>query len=321
MAVIVLVVYPLAAVWKSFSKKVPWSALAGVALLCLFQIRGYHRYANSLTHPIAITSTIEYRMAHWFEDHLDGRRVFAPGSVAVWMNSFVDTPQLAGCCDQNVPSFEERLAFFTVYSDMNAGSRASEISQLWLKAYGVGAIGMTGPRSTEFYKPYGHPNKFDGILPELWRDGDNVVYGLPGRSSSLAHVINAGQEVLRAPVNGLDVDPLRPFVTALDDPDLPLADARWVNSHQLQISTTMTPQQVVSVQISYAPGWQVRANRRLVQAHADALGLMVIEPTCSGPCTIDLIYDGGPEARWTPVAQWIGVLACIAWPLALRRNP
>ncbi|MGD1091585.1 MAG: hypothetical protein ABSB35_06270 [Bryobacteraceae bacterium] len=319
MAVILLAVYQLTVAWKRFSKTLQWIALAAVAAFCLFQIRGYHRYASSLTRSIEIESTIEFRMAHWFEDHLDGRRVFAPGSVAVWMNSFVDTPQLAGCCDQNVPSFEQRLAFFTVYSDMNAGSRAAEISQLWLKAYGVGAIGMTGPQSREFYKPYAHPHKFDGVLPELWRDGDDVVYGLPERSPSIAHVINASQEVIQAPVNGLAVDPLRPYVAALDDPGLPLADAHWINSHQLQISTVMTPQQVVSVQMSYAPGWEIRANQRLVRAHADALGLMVIKPGCAGPCSIDLIYDGGPEARWTRVAQWIGVLACIAWPLTQKR--
>jgi hypothetical protein len=320
MAVIALAVYPLAIVWKLCSKTFQYGAIAIVAALCVFQIRGYHRYANSLTRPIAITGTTEYRMAKWFEAHLNGQRVFAPGSVAVWMNSFVDTPQLVGCCDQNVPSFEERIAFFTIYSDMNAGSRAAEISQLWLKAYGVHAIGMTGPQSREFYKPYAHPHKFDGLLPELWRDGDDVVYGLPGRSPSLAHVIYSSQEVVRGPVNGLDVDPLRPYVAALDDPSLPLAEARWINTHELQISTVMTPEQLVSLQISYAPGWHAKANQRSAPIHADALGLTVIQPACSGACTIDLVYDGGPEARWTRVAQWIGLLVCIAWPFGAVSN-
>ena len=110
-------------------------------------------------------------------------------------------------------------------------------------------------------------------------------------------------------MNGLDVNPLRPYVAALEDPGLPLAEARWLNSHQLQISTVITPGQIISVQISYASGWHARANGRAAPAHADALGLTVIQPGCSGPCTIDLTYDGGAEARWTRVAQWIGMPA------------
>jgi hypothetical protein len=292
-----------------------------VAALCLVQVFTYHRYAASQTRPVDIRATVEYRMAKWFEDHIDGRRVFAPGSVAVWMNAFVDTPQLIGCCGQSVPSFEQSIAGFTIYSDLNAGNRDAEVSLLWLKAYGVSAIGVTGPRSTEFYKPYAHPHKFDGALPELWRDGDDVVYNVPGRSASLAHVILPEQEIRRVPVNGLDVDPLRLYVAALDDPALPVAEMQWVNSHHIRISAPITPPQEISVQMSYVPGWRASANGVRAAVHADAIGQVVIEPRCNGPCTIDLAYEGVPEARWLRIAQIIGALAAIVWTIFSPAKP
>ena len=59
----------------------------------------------------------------------------------------------------------------------------------------------------------------------LWREGDDVNYQVsPPRDDapqSFAQVIHADQLVRRAPVDGLDVEPLRPYVAALEDPSLP----------------------------------------------------------------------------------------------------
>jgi hypothetical protein len=244
-----------------------------------------------------------------------GRRVFAPGSVSVWMNTFVDTPQMVGCCDQSVPSIEQRIAFYTIYQGTNAGSRDAEISILWLKAYGAGAIGVSGPESTEFFKPFANPRKFDGVLPELWRSHGDVVYGVPRRSSSLAHVIEPEQEVRRAPIHGLDVEPLRPYVAALDDPRLPEAEMRWRNAHEIRISTHATPRELISVQTSYAPGWRASANGSPAPVRSDALGLLVIEPHCDGACVVDLAYSGVPEGGWLRLGQGIALLVCILWPI------
>jgi hypothetical protein len=320
MALIPAALFPVALVWDRLGRPVRWGALILFAALCLFQLRTYHRFASAEARPIDIRATIEYRMAKWFETHTGGDRVFAPGSVALWMNNFVDTPQLFGCCDQSIPAFGMRLALYLMYTSQNAGDQDAEDSRLWLRAYGVGAIGIGGPQSSEFYKAFANPRKFDGVLPELWRDGDNVVYELPRRDRSLAHIIWPRQEAQRTPVHGLDVDPLRPYVAALDDPALPLAEMRWLASNHIGISAQMEPGQVVSVQESYAPGWRATANGRVAGVRRDALGLLVVEPDCAGPCSIDLVYDGGGEARWLRALQIVGLLACVAWPVALRRR-
>ena len=112
------------------------------------QVLHYARYAQRLTQPIDITSTIEYQMAKWFDANLHDQRVFAPGNVSLWMNMFTDVPQVAGCCDQGIPNQEYRIAVYTIYTGQNAGARDAEISLLWLRAYGANAIGTTGPNST-----------------------------------------------------------------------------------------------------------------------------------------------------------------------------
>jgi hypothetical protein len=45
--------------------------------------------------------------------------------------------------------------------------------------------------------------------------------------------------------------------------------------------------------------------------------LMVVEPSCDGPCAVDLVYSGGREARWTKRAQVLGIILCLGWPLAV----
>jgi hypothetical protein len=320
MGLIPAVLFPVAIAWNRLSRSVRWTVLIVFAALCCFQVRTYHAFAFAEARPIDVRSTIEYRMAKWFEEHTGDERVFAPGSVALWMNNFVDTPQFLGCCDQSIPAYGMRLALFTIYTSFNAGDRDAEYSQLWLRAYGVGAIGIGGPQSGEYYKAFANPRKFDGILPELWRDGDNVVYRLPRRDRSLAHVIWPRQEVQRLPIHGLDVDPLRPYVAALDDPTLPPAEMRWMASNRIGISARMEPGQVISVQESYAPGWRATANGRTAGVRKDVLGLLVVEPDCAGPCTIDLVYDGGAEVRWLRILQIVGLLGCVAWALALRRG-
>ncbi|HUK14946.1 MAG TPA: hypothetical protein VLW65_00970 [Bryobacteraceae bacterium] len=317
---IAVVLLPVAWAWERLARWVRIALMACLAIFCMVQIVNYRKYVRLQTLPLQMENRIEYRMAKWFELHLPGRRVFAPGSVSIWMNAFADVPQMVGCCDQSVPSVEQRLAFYTIYTGQNAGAQDAEFSRVWLKAYGAAAIGVSGVKSQEFFKPFANPNKFDGVFPVLWRDGDDAIYAVPGRSTSLAHVIRPEQAVSRAPLNGLDVAPLLPYVAAIDDPSFPMPNLRWVNAHQVRIQAQVPTGQIVSVQFSYAPGWRALANGRPARLRADPLGLIIIEPQCGGDCSIDLSYDGGTEARWTRFAQLAGVALCFVWPLARRRT-
>jgi len=289
---------------------------AGLTVLCLTAMIYNRRHVDQFVQAIDIKSTSEYKEAVWFDQNMGGQRVFAPGSVSYWMNIFTDTPQLGGCCDQGIPHWQEKVALYVIYSGQNAGARDAEISTLWLQAYGVHAIGVSGPGSGEHYKPFVNPRKFDGVLRELWRDGGDVVYEVPHRSGWLAHVVTESQVVRRAPVHGLDVEPLRPFVAALNDPQLPFALMEWKGPARATIGApNLRAGDLISVQVSYHPGWHAMVNGSERRIESDAIGLMVIHPECVGACTIDLEYDGGLEMKIARAVRILSLLTCVALAL------
>jgi hypothetical protein len=299
---------------------------ARIAIACVllaaavFPAIKYRRYAQRLDRPIDIQRTIEYREAQQLAAHMQGQRVLMPGSVGFFLNAFNDVPQLAGGFEQGtinvmVPSFR-----YQIFSGQNAGAREGEVAVVALKAFGVDAVGVSGPRSQEQFKPFRNPNKFAGLLPEVWRDGDDVIYQVPRRSASLAHVLRPGDLPSREPLHGLDIDPIRRYVAALDDPALPLAEMRWHNRHAAVISAPLGRGQIVSVQISYHPGWSATVNGAPRRVFGDHLGQLAIEPACAGPCTVELSYDGGAEMRIARSVSWTALLAGLVWIVIARRR-
>jgi len=304
-----------------------WKRSASMLIACMFmamfviQFITYSDYGRVQTLPIDIKTTIEYQMSKWFDQNMAGERVFAPGSVSVWMNMFTEVPQMVGCCDQSVPSFEHRVAFYTIYAGDNITDPNARNSLLWLKAYGIHAIGVSGAHGREFFKPFTRPDKFAGILPEMWRSGADAVYQVPLRSTSLVHVIPEAAVVSRSPYNGVDVAPLEPFVAALENSQLPPARIVWPNAHRARILAQLALGQVISLQNSYAPGWHAAANGRTARVTEDGIGLTIIKTDCTGTCVIEMSYDGGREALYALVAQGLGLslmimIAC--WPILKR---
>ena len=97
-------------------------------------------------------------------------------------------------------------------------------------------------------------------------------------------MIHPDQLVRRTPVDGLDGEPLRTYVGALEEPSLPRARFQWRNPHQAAIATD----QVLSVEVSYAPGWHATANGRPARLGSSRLGLLLVEPRSTGLCQITL---------------------------------
>ncbi len=289
---------------------------------CFWQISNYRAFAQTVIQPIEIETTTEYKTAQWFDAHMPGSRVLAAGSNSFWLNVFSDTPQLSGCCEQGVTNRQTRSALYTIFTSQNAGERDGEISVLWLKAFGVQAVNVVGPNSKEHYKPYRNPNKFDGLLTELWRDGDDVIFQVPQRSRSLAHVVGREDIVGTAPIHGLDVEPIAAYVAALEDPSLPLVEMEWIDRHRARLVADI-PQgdHVVSVQLSYDPGWRAVVGGEPRRVFSDELELLVVDPECSGRCVIELIYEGGMEARILRWLSWVAAIGSVVWVgLAWRRE-
>ena len=276
-------------------------------LAALPQARQDVRYARRMIQATDITTKAPYRIARWMDEHMQGRRVMVSGAYSFHFNDFTDTPQLHGGHDPMLPNFVLRIAAFTIYSGMNTGARDAEISVLWLKALGAHAISVPGRHSAEYYKPFANPSKFEGVLPVLWREDDDTIYGVPARSSSLAHVVPEDAVVRHAPVNGLDTGELERYVKALDDPALPDAPLMWRSRHSADIQAQIPPGHAVSVQVTYHPGWRASVNGVEQSVKKDGLGFLLMEPACQGRCDITLAYDGGLEWRITCLASLVAM--------------
>lgn len=290
-------------------------ATAVLLLALLWPLKSDRAYARDrLIRTIDVQNTSEWRTAQWLNQHWNGGRVLLPGSSAFWLLAFSDTPQLGGGFDQGVTMPVYFKAKYQIDTGEAAGSHAAENAILWLKALGVQAVGISGPGSTEVYKDFRNPKEFDGILQPLWRDRGDVLYRV-GTSTSLARVVSPGDLVTRSPATGIDVEPLRAYVTALENPSYPAAPFEWTSLHSARIKTALPPNSVVSVQVSWSPGWHAHWNGRALRVFKDGLGFMYLAPGTVGPTTISMDYDGGTEmiaARWISLVTLVLLgLACI----------
>lgn len=289
-----------------------WVLLGALMLGAVILTRVAKRYTAREARPVQIESTVEYEVAQVLDRKMPGCRVFLMGTVGYWVNAFSDQPNVLGGFDQGVTNFMIRVAHYAVGSDDGAQGREREISIIWLKALGANAVHVGGPKSREHYKPWKNPQKFDGALEKLWQSGDDVLYRVPQKSCSLGRVVPKAALPSRTPVNGLDIEPLLPYVAAIDDVRIPDAPTRWTSRHSFELDVPkLDDGQVVSLQIAAVRGWH--ADRGTLSE--DAFGQMVLSPGCSN-CTVRLFYDGGTERR---VAVWLSLgtlgtfLACIAF--------
>jgi hypothetical protein len=318
MALSLAVAFLLQSLWRRTPARGRWIALLSILVLSLGQAHNLRRYGGGLIRPIDIRATTEYKTALWFDRNMHGSRVMAPGSVSFYMNAFTDTPQLGGGAEQGTPNWENRVALYVLYSGQNAGAEDGQISVVWLKAFGVHAVAVGGPRSGEYYKPFVNPRKFAGLLPEVYRDGDDYIYAVPSRTGSLAHVVREADLVREAPIHGLDVGQVRRYVAALEDPVLPIAEMTWTSRHSARIVADLHRDQFVSVQVTYHPGWRAVVNGARRRVIGDKIGLIAIEPQCEGRCTIELLYDGGIEMRAAKTASLASLAGCLAWAAVAR---
>jgi hypothetical protein len=300
-----------------FVETLPRRARVAVAVVVLgaltVQITHTVLYARGLIRSVNPAQLSEYRVAKWLDRNRPGERAFISGSGSFWYNVFTDNPQLQGGHAQHTVNSFIGIVAFTIYSGMNAGERDAEYSMFWLKAFGAHDISVPGPDSSDHYKPFVHPRKFDGVLPLLWREAGDSIYEVPSRSTSLAHVIPLAAVVERRPMHGLDTAPVQAYVAALDDPRYPLARFQWRGLGEADIEATVTPGQVVSVQITYERGWEAWANGRRQPLRGDAIGQLVIEPDCTGPCRISLRYTGGGEHMLTRALSLTAILVAVIY--------
>jgi hypothetical protein len=279
------------------------------AVLLVHQTVSTEGYAASSIQKLDITRTAEYQVAKWMDTHMHGERVFASGPAGLWLNVFTDTPQMHNGHSPFNPNFFAEVAAYTLYV---RGKTATQAAVVWLEAFGNHAVHVTGAPNPLDGAPFQDPHMFDGLLPVLWRRGDDAIYSVPQIGTSLAHVVPAADVVARQPINGLDTAAAGRYVAAIENPAFPAANMVWARPDRGRTATTIRPGQVLSVQVTYDNGWIASANGRPARVTRDGLGLMVVEPHCNGPCAIQLIFDGGIEREACRAASCTAAIGALA---------
>ena len=320
LALLLAVVFGGAAILDRLPWRVRSAAVAAVLIALALQTVHSVNYARGLIRSVEPGRLSEYKIAKWMDRNRHGDRAFIAGSSSFLYNVFTDNPQFQGGHIQFAVNPFIPGVVYQIQSGTNAGARAAEVAVFWLKAFGARAIAVSGPKSTDAYRAFANPRKFDGVLPLLWREGDDAIYEVPSRSPSLAHVIPAAAVVERTPIHGLDIEPVEPYVAALDDPRYPLAAFQWKGMSEAEIRATVDHGQVIAVQVTYDPGWEAYANGKRQPVRGDAIGLMVIEPDCHGPCEISLRYTGGTDRVVTRAMSLAAMLVALAFGCLGRRR-
>jgi hypothetical protein len=310
---------------RTWLERMPRS-VRGALLLVVLAMAGdqaafFRKQEKKFTFPQPLTGTVEYRAATWAQKNYPALRIFLPGSIAQWADAFTDTQQFTGESFSMATNQVQQRADAAIAFGVDDVHRDAELSLTWLKAYGTGLVAISGKNSEEYWKPFTHPEKFDGVLPVLWSQGGVNIYRVPLREFTLAHIVPENALVTRAPKAPEDVRQVERYVVALDDPALPSTAFTWEGRNRIRIRTTAADGQAVSVQVTHHPGWHATVGGRPRELHRDGLGLMWLRPGVLGPCEIVLDYDGGWELRLCRWLSWAAFAGLVFVPLRLRTLP
>jgi hypothetical protein len=282
------------ALLRRFPLSVRSAAIFVALALAAEQVAAYRKLEKTYQFPRDVTQTVEYRASIWTAQNLPGVRVFFPGSMAQWANAFTDVPQFTGGSWSMATNQSQQNADAAILFETGALDAGAKLSLTWLKAYGVGAIAVTGAKSEEYWKPFSDPAKFDS-LPALWSQRGVTIRSVPARSTSLAHVVPESAISKYPPKTPEDSAGAARYVAAIEDLSMPLPALEWQGPERMRIRADLAPGQAVSVQEGYHSGWRARVNGRSREVFKDGLGLMWLRPECTGACEILLEYGGGWE--------------------------
>jgi hypothetical protein len=287
-------------------------ALVGISLAAE-QVVSHRKFAKNIMKPTPAAASIEYRTARWVAEHVPHARVWLPGSLGLWFNTWTAGQQMTGSSWSTAyNATHQKIVFQSLYSSdpVDAGN-----ALLWLKAYGVQVAAIPGPNSPEFWKAIRRPELFAGC-EVLWREDDTSLCHVPGASDSFAHVVPRDSLVRSEPRDWRDVANLRTYSSALSAS--PNAEWAWDSAGAAIIRAVAPRGSAVSIQVTHHPGWNATANGKAVAIHRDGLGLMWLDSPCDGPCEIRLWYTGGWElglCRWLSI---LTLLTVVIWSLDVK---
>ena len=299
---------------------VPQVVAAIVVVAAFATTAVYIRQSRKLLAPWPnYTARVEYRITDWLWKNMPDARVNPSGSVRFWFDAWHDLPQLGGGSEQGLLNTMAQDSQWEI-----TGGSNSQPAILWLQAMGVDVMYVPGPKSEEPYKDIQHPERFAGVTPLLYDDGQgNALYRIPRRYPVRARVVEAARlDARRPPRTTYDEEYLRAYVDVVENgPDSPVTLHREGTDAML-LRAKLSPGQAILVQESYDPAWQAWSNGQRLQIHADAMGFMVVQAP-PGQHQIRLAFLMPTENRvgWVLTAISLLFLALLSAQALRPRNP
>lgn len=297
---------------------VRWLAIAAAFAAVVFGANASRQKARYHLQRANVAERSEYQTARWLHQNVPGQLVYATGSSAFWLNAWSDNPQFFGCCEQGMRDGFLRHFMYL----MNWGTLPEHVDSIkvWLKVWGVRAVIANGERSSEYYKDFRKAEKFRGHLPVLAEVAGDIIYQVPVRSHVGAYAMRRDQLVREKPVGLHELQKVAQYARAMDDPAVPALSGKWDGKNRVSLWGDVPAGHVVSFQTKHADGWRARVGSRDVPVGSDAMGFLVVEPGCAGPCKVDLEWTGLPEQKITPWVSAVTLLGLGAGVFASRRR-
>lgn len=270
------------------------SGVAVVLCLALYPAGRYLSHAWKI-YPRAhdIRERPEFTITQWMAAHLPRARALPSGSIRFWYDAWDNNAEADGGSDQGMLNQRLAGARWAILQGADAG-----ITVAWLRALGVDAIIVPGKTSREIYHDFAHPEKFQGVLPVLYDDGQgNTIYSVPRRFPDLARVVDRKALGMMRPLRGgEDLATVAKYVSLIEDgPDAP-ATVRRVSSDEVEITASTAPGQAVLYQETLDPAWRAYVDGSSARISGDPAGFMLVD-TPAGTHTVDLRFEMPGENR------------------------
>ncbi len=214
--------------------------------------------------------TAEFRMARWIAEQKPGGRVLASGGTRLRLNSWFDLQQIGGTFESGLRNRKPLEASLRIRNDEKTPVEM-------LIAMGVEYVAVHGPVSSEHYRDYRFPRKFDGVLEKVYAEGDNYVY--------------------RVPFHGL----------------AGLMETKWRGTDDLEITGATPDGGSVAVAVNYDPGWRALQDSKPIAVEADSFGFIKLAAAAVAQSRIELHYAGTLEQRCMAGISLLSWLLMLGW--------
>lgn len=287
---------------------IPRAAVAGIALLALYsaapQAWRLLTEGRRGRDPMPKEWTIEYKLARKLAELQPQGRVYVTGGMRFRLNQWYPFHQPGGGFESGLRNRRPIDMDYQIRTGMNSkpGEESKDAVEA-LRALAVEYVVVHGPRSREHYRDVKDPRKFDGLLEEVHREEDDVIYRAPYAWAILARY----PELIEWPP-GSPLPVYRNWIQAMEDPARPKLKTTWLNPSELVIEGPTPYGYAVSVLVAYDEGWEATQDGQPVRVWPDNFRYLLIESQHSGHARIHLRYRGTREQRVMAAASggvWI----------------